>query len=100
MLNENRTARILVIGLLVLMLIRLLVILGVMIFGSSMMAEMGGMNMSGGFMALCVVWTLLIAAALLGRIVLLTRGTGASGNRGVHQETYSRRFRIKPMLFT
>jgi hypothetical protein len=58
------------------------------------------MNMGGGFMALCVVWTLLIAAALLGLIVLLTHGNCATGNRGVHQETYGRRFHIEPMLFT
>jgi len=100
MLSENRTARILVISLLVLLLIRLLVMLGLIIFGSSMMAETGRMNIGGGFMALCVVWTLLIAAALLGLIVLLSRGTGATGHRGVHQQTYVPRFSIKPTLFT
>jgi uncharacterized membrane protein len=83
MLIENRTARILVVSLLVVLVIPLVVMLGMIIFGSSMMAQMGGMQMGSGFMALCVLWTLLVAAALIGLIVLLTRGTGARSHREV-----------------
>lgn len=43
MLLENRAARILVVSLLVLLLIPLVVMLGMMLFGSGMMAQMGGM---------------------------------------------------------
>jgi hypothetical protein len=81
MLIENRTARILVISLLVLLLAPLIVMLGMMMFGSGMMAQMGGMQMGGGVMALCALWTVLVAATLVGLIVLLSRGTGATGHR-------------------
>jgi uncharacterized membrane protein len=64
-----------VIGLLVLLLIPVVVMLGVMIFSAGMMAQMGGM-MSGGLMALCVVWAILVAAALVFLVVSLTRGSG------------------------
>jgi hypothetical protein len=57
--------------------------LGMMMFGSDMMAQMGGMQMGGGFMAVCALWTVLVAAALIGLIVLLSRGTGATGHREV-----------------
>ncbi len=72
MFIENRTARILVVSLLVLLLIPLLLMLGMMMFGGGMMAQMGGMHMSAGVMGLCVLWTVLVAAALIGLIVILT----------------------------
>src|SRR6266496_4781914 len=88
MLIENRTARILVVSLLVLLLIPLLVMLGMMMFGGGMMAQMGGMqtggmHMGAGFMAICVLWTILVAAALIGLIVLLARGTSVTRHREI-----------------
>jgi uncharacterized membrane protein len=59
-----------------LLLIPLLVMLGMMIFGGGMMAQMGGMQMGAGIMALCVLWTVLVAAALICLVVLLSRGGG------------------------
>ena len=46
MLIENRAARILVVSLLILLLIPLVVMLGMMLFGSGMMAQMGDMQMA------------------------------------------------------
>ena len=83
MLIENRAARILVVSILVLLLIPLVVALGMMLVGGGMMAQMGGMHMGGGLMALCGLWTLLVAAALIGLIVLLTRGDTSSRHRDV-----------------
>jgi hypothetical protein len=82
---ENRTARILVVSLLVLLVIPLLVMLGMMMFGGGMIGQMGvmQMHMGAGFMARCVLWTVLVAAALIGLIVLLTRDTGVTGRREV-----------------
>jgi len=74
MLIENRPVRLVVVSLLVLLLIPLLVMLGMMMFGGGMMmAQMGGMHMSGGMTALCSLWSLLVVAALISLIVLLTR---------------------------
>jgi hypothetical protein len=75
MFIENRTAKTALIVLLVLLLIPLLVTLGMMAFGAGMMAQMGGMMGSGG-MTLCILWSVLVAAALVFRIVLLGRGSG------------------------
>jgi uncharacterized membrane protein len=84
MLVENRTARILVVSLLVLLVIPLLVMLGMMMFGGAMMAQMGGgMHMGAGLMALCFLWTLLMAAALIGLIVLVTRGSTSTRHREI-----------------
>jgi len=79
MLIENRAVRLVVIALLVLLTIPLVAMLGMMMFGGGMMAQMGGMQMSAGAMALCVLWTVLVAAALIFLIVLLIRG--ATGMR-------------------
>jgi hypothetical protein len=51
--------------------------------GAGMLSNMGGMMsgtagsmaMSGGMMGVCVVWMVLVAAALVFPIVLLVRGT-------------------------
>ena len=51
---------------------------GMMTFGGGMMAQM---NMSSGAMALCLLWALLVAAALVFLIVLMTRGTPGAGRR-------------------
>ena len=74
---DNRVVRLVVVSLLVLLLIPLLVMLGMMMFGGSMMTQMSGQMggmMSGGFMALCVLWAVLVGAALVFLIVLLVRG--------------------------
>ena len=81
MIIENRTARLVVVSLLVLLVIPLVVMLGMMAFGSGMMAQMGGMQMGAGMMALCVLWTVLVAGALIALIVLLTRGSDAAAHR-------------------
>lgn len=73
MFVENRTAKAIMIAVLVLLVIPLLVILGMMAFGSGMMAQMG---MSGGAMALCILWSVLVAMALIFLIFLLVRGPG------------------------
>ena len=73
---DNHVVRWIVVSLLVLLLIPFVVILGMMMFGSSMMAQMSGM-MGSGLAGLCVLWTVLVAAALVFLIVLLTRGSGA-----------------------
>jgi uncharacterized membrane protein len=78
MLIENRTVRLVIVTLLVLLVIPLVAMLGMMMFGGGM-AQMGGMQMSAGAMALCVLWTVLVAAALIFLIVLLVRG--ATGMR-------------------
>ena len=85
---ENRTARILAVSLLVL-LVPLLVSLGMMMFGGAMMSgmQMGGMHMSAGLMALCALWTLLVAAALIGLIVLLARGVDVTRHRDIPSPT-------------
>lgn len=80
MVIENRTVRLIVVSLLVLLLIPLLVIVAMMMFGGGMMSQMGetqmgGMHMSAGLMALCVLWALLVSAALIALIVVLVRGT-------------------------
>lgn len=75
MFIENRTAKVAIISLLVLLLIPLLVMLGMMAFGTGMMAQMGGTMGSGG-MALCILWSVLVAAALVFLIFLLGRGPG------------------------
>jgi hypothetical protein len=75
MFIENRTAKTALIVVLVLLLIPLLVMLGMMALGSGMMAQMGGTMGSGG-MALCILWSVLVAAALVFLIVLLGRGSG------------------------
>jgi uncharacterized membrane protein len=74
---ENRIVKWAVVSLLALLLIPVVVMLGMMIFGASMMAQMTGM-MGGGLASLCALWTVLVAAALVFLIVLLTRGPGAS----------------------
>lgn len=82
MLIENRTARVALVILLILLVIPLVVMAGMMAFGGGMMAHMGGgMQMGSGFMALCVLWVVLVAAALIFLIVLLTRGAGSYGPR-------------------
>ena len=78
MLIENRTVRLVIVTLLVLLVIPLVAMLGMMMFGGGM-AQMGGMQMGAGAMALCVIWTVLVAAALIFLIVLLVRG--ATGMR-------------------
>ena len=78
MLIENRTVRLVIVTLLVLLVIPLVAMLGMMMFGGGM-AQMGGMQMSAGAMALCILWTVLVAAALIYLIVLLVRG--ATGMR-------------------
>lgn len=75
MFIENRTAKVLIILLLVLLLIPLLVMLGTMAFGTGMMAQIVGTIGSGG-MPLCIVWSVLVAAALVFLIFLLGRGPG------------------------
>jgi len=87
MLIRNRALRLVVISLLALVLIPLLLMLGMMTFGGAMMAQMGGMQMSTAGMALCALWTVLVAAALIFLIVLLIRGVENTGRRGVHQPT-------------
>ena len=71
MFIENRTARVAIISLLVLLLMPLLVMLGMMAFGTGMVAQMGSTMGSGGI-ALCILWSLLVAAP----IFLLGRGPG------------------------
>jgi hypothetical protein len=44
-----------------------------MMFGSGMMAQMSGGIMGGSVMALCALWVILVAAALVFLIVLLVR---------------------------
>ena len=83
MLIENQTARILVISLLVLLVIPLLAALGMMTFGGAMMAQMGGIHMGTGLMALCFLWTVLVAAALIGLVVLLARGDASPRHREI-----------------
>ena len=73
MFIENRTAKVAVISLLVLLLIPLLVMIGMMAFGAGMMTQMGGTMGSG---ALCILWSVLAAAALVFLIFLLGRGPG------------------------
>ena len=75
MFIENRTAKVAIISLLVLLLIPLLVMLGMMAFGTGMMAQMGSTMGSGG-MAPCILWSLLVAVALVFLIFLLGRGPG------------------------
>ena len=81
MLIENRAARILVVSLLVLLVIPLLAMLGMMIFGGGMTT--GGMHMGAGLVALCFLWTLLVATALIGLIVLLIRGGVSTRHREI-----------------
>ncbi len=78
MLIQNRAMRLVFITLLVLLVIPLGAMLGMMMFGGSMMAQMGGMQMGAGAMALCVLWTVLVAGALIFLIVLLVRGTNTT----------------------
>jgi hypothetical protein len=59
--------------------------LGMMIFGSGMMAQTGGMQMSAGIMVLCGLWTVLVSAALVTLIVLLFRGPGGPERNRVSQ---------------
>jgi uncharacterized membrane protein len=68
-------------GIVVLLLIPVVVMLGMMLVGTAagtgMMAQMGGMmgvGTSGAWMGLCILWTALLAAALVFLIVLLNRG--------------------------
>src|SRR5712691_12808654 len=92
MVIDNRLVKWVVVSLLVLLLIPIVAMLGMMMFGGGMMAQMsggtmsGGMMsggmMSGGMMALCFLWTLLVAAGLIFLIVLVTRGTG-TGRREI-----------------
>ena len=82
MLIENRTARVALVILLILLVIPLVVMAGMMAFGGGMMAQMGGgMQMGSGFIALCALWAVLVAAALIFLIVLLTRGAEPSAPR-------------------
>ena len=74
MLIENRTKTALIV-LLVLLLIPLLVTLGMLAVGTGMMAQIGGMMGSRGIM-LRILWSVLVAAALVFLIVLLGRGSG------------------------
>jgi hypothetical protein len=71
------------VSLLVLLLIPLLVMLGMMMFGGAMMAQMGGMHMGTGLMTLCFLWTLLVAAALIGLIVLIAHGDLSTRHREI-----------------
>ena len=80
--DRNRTPRILAVSLLVLLLIPSLVMIGMMRFGGGMMAQMG-MQLGTGVMALCVLWTVPVAAALVGLIVLLTRGNRLPRHREI-----------------
>lgn len=84
MVIDNRVVRLVVVSLLVLLLIPLLAMLGMMLFGGPMMAEMSGQMggmMSGGVMALCVLWTVLVSAALIFLIVTLARGDPSKRER-------------------
>lgn len=72
---ENRTARVVLVALLVLLLIPLVIMLGMMIISGGMMAQMGGM-MGGGMMTVSILWSLLVVAALAFLIYLLTTGSG------------------------
>jgi len=72
-----------VVSLLVLLQIPLLMMLGMMMFGGAMMAQMGGMHMGAGLMALCFLWTVLVATALIGLILLLTRGAASTRHREI-----------------
>ena len=81
--TENRVLKWTLVGLLVLLLIPLLVALGMMMFSAGMMAQMNGM-MSAGLMGVCVLWTVLVSAALILLIVLLTRDSGARAPDRIH----------------
>src|SRR5947208_28431 len=79
MVTDNQMIRWVLVILLILLLIPLLVMLGMMMFGGGMMGQMSGGMMSfstagGTAMALCALWAVLVAAALVFLIVLLVRG--------------------------
>ena len=77
MIIENRTVKVTIIAVLVLLVIPLLVMVGMMALGSGTMAQMGSTMGSGGMaLALCILWSVLVAAALIFLIVLLGRGPG------------------------
>ena len=78
MVTDNRLVKWAVVSLLVLLLIPLVAMLGMMMLGGGMMAQM---NMSSGAMALCFLWALLVAVALIFLIVLMTRGTPGASRR-------------------
>jgi hypothetical protein len=59
--------------LLILLLMPLLAVLGMIMLGSGMMAQISGGMMGGSVMALCAIWVILVAAALVFLIVLLVR---------------------------
>lgn len=82
MVIDNRVVRWVIVSLLVLLVIPLLAMLGMMLFGGPMMTQMGGM-MSGGVVALCVLWTVLVSAALIFLIVFLARGDPAERDRAI-----------------
>ena len=69
MFIENRTARLVVVALSVLLLIPLVVMLGMMVTGSGMMAQMGG------GMTACGLGSVLVAVALISLIYLVTTGS-------------------------
>jgi hypothetical protein len=75
MLIENRTGKMTLMVLVVLLLIPLLVMLGMMVFGSGMIAQRGGM-MGSGEMTPFILWSVLVAGVLVFPIVLLGRGSG------------------------
>ena len=73
MFFENRAAKVAIISLLSILVIPLLVMVGMMAFGTGMMVQMAGTMGTGG-MALCILWSVLVATALIFLIVLLGRG--------------------------
>ena len=75
MLIQNQTLRWMLAALVIVLLVPLLGSLGMMIAGTGMMTQMG---MSSGMMALCGLWSVLVAGVLAFLLIVLVRGSGRS----------------------
>jgi hypothetical protein len=80
MLIQRRTVRWVLAGVVFLLLIPLIAMLGMMLMGGAMITQMG---MSTGDMALCGLWSVLVAAALILLLTLLIRGTGGADRESI-----------------
>jgi uncharacterized membrane protein len=80
MLIQNQTLRWMLAAIVVLLLIPLIGSLGMMIAGTGMMTQMG---MSSSMMALCGLWSILVAAVLTFLLVVLIRGAGGSDRASI-----------------
>ena len=80
MLIQHQTLRWMLAALVVVLLVPLLGSLGMMIAGIGMIAQMG---MSSGMMALCGLWSVLVAGVLSFLLIVLIRGSGSSDRAGM-----------------